>query len=98
MSKKTPNKQHRHCRNCRDSSTHNKELAVDVLIDRPPAAGAEGFVENIRELGCRYSTKRYMQTRARPLLSMRKEAAQAFVVATRQLSAEERDKLRTIPD
>lgn len=65
---KTPNKQHRPCRKCRDPCTHNKELAVDVLIDSPPAAGAEGFVENIekpRELGCRYLTKRYDSTRCR---------------------------------
>jgi hypothetical protein len=41
---------------------------VDVLIDSPPAAGAEGFVENIvksRELGDRYLTKRCIQ--AQPL-------------------------------
>lgn len=44
-----------------DSSTHNKELAVAVLIDSPPVAGAEGFVENIvaRKLEWRYLTKRY---------------------------------------
>ena len=41
---------HRRCRKCRDSSTYNKELAVDVLIDSPPAAGAEGFVENIERV------------------------------------------------
>lgn len=51
-----------------DSSTHNRELAVDVLIDSAPAAGAEGFVENIaksRETGYRYLTKRCIQ--AQPL-------------------------------
>jgi hypothetical protein len=53
-----------------DSSTHNKELAEDVLIDSPPAAGVEGFVENIarpRELGYSYVTKRYGSTRCRLL-------------------------------
>lgn len=42
------------CNVAEDSRTHNKELAEDVLIESPPAAGAEGFAENIvkpREIG-----------------------------------------------
>ena len=36
-------------KNMRELSTHNKELAVDVLMDNPPRAGADVFDENIEK-------------------------------------------------